>query len=42
VLNANHGQREPHLEFIVETNLDMINAILLKLHAAEDVDVCDV
>ena len=42
LLNANDGQRKSYFQFAIETNLDMVNTILLKLHAAKDVNVRDI
>ena len=39
LLNPDHRQWKAHLQFAVEMDLHMINAILLKLHSAEDVDI---
>jgi hypothetical protein len=39
LLNRNHRERVSQSKFIIEPNLDMVDAILLKLHAAQHVDV---
>jgi hypothetical protein len=39
LLNTNHRQRISESKFIIEPNLDVINTVLLKLYAAQHVDI---
>ena len=39
LLNANDGQEVPNLKFVIESDLDVVNAISLELYAAKDVDI---
>lgn len=39
LLNANDGQGVPNLKFVIESDLDVVNAISLELYAAKDVDI---
>jgi hypothetical protein len=42
LLNADYRQRVSQSKFIIEPNLDVVDPILLKLDAAQDVDVRNV
>lgn len=39
MLNANDGQGIANLKFVIESDLDVIDAISLELYAAKDVDI---
>jgi hypothetical protein len=38
-LDLNHRERNSQANFIIEQDLDMVGAVFLKLHAAEEMDV---
>jgi hypothetical protein len=42
LLDTNDRQRVAYLELIIETDLDVIHSIALKLNATKNVDVGDV
>ena len=39
LLDLNHRQRKPQLQFVFEVNLDVMHPVLLKLYAAKIMDV---
>jgi len=39
LLHANYRQRISQSKFIIETNLDVVNPVVLELHATEHVDI---